>query len=118
MSKEIVSSSGVPQGSNIGPLLFILFINDVTLALPPDSISLFADDAKIFEPIHNTGDCTLLQDCIEIFCSWCKRNGLTICIEKCYYVSFSPCRSPVTGTLVDIKIESAFTIILKIIFTL
>ena len=54
MSKEIVSSSGVPQGSNIGPLLFILFINDVTLALPPDSISLFADDAKIFAPIHNT----------------------------------------------------------------
>ena len=59
MSKEIVSSSVVPQGCNIIPL-FILFVNDVTLALPPDSVSLFGDDATIFAPIHYTGDCMFL----------------------------------------------------------
>lgn len=48
---------------------------------------------KHFAPIHNTRDYMLLPDCLDTFCSWCKRSGLTIYIEKCFCVSFCRCNS-------------------------
>ena len=47
--------SGVPQGSVIGPLLFLLFINDIPNEIKCN-LQLFADDAKIFETVKNEED--------------------------------------------------------------
>ena len=48
--------SGVPQGSIVGPILFVLFINDITQCITPGTqIALYADDTKIWGPIKNTG---------------------------------------------------------------
>ncbi|XP_063913193.1 uncharacterized protein LOC135129854 [Zophobas morio] len=66
-----VSTSGVPQGSNFGPLLFLMYINDITDALEPCNKLLFADDLKIFMEIVSIADCVTLQNCLNVLSKWC-----------------------------------------------
>ncbi|CAB3999800.1 Hypothetical predicted protein, partial [Paramuricea clavata] len=47
MSKTRTVKCGIPQGSNLGPLLFLLYINDLPNCLTPSSASMFSDDTKI-----------------------------------------------------------------------
>lgn len=54
-------TSGIPQGSVIGPLLFVIFINDLP-DLVSSTVYLFADDTKIFNVISSDEDRTTLQD--------------------------------------------------------
>ena len=58
-------SSGVPQGSVLGPLLFLLYVNDIPLYVD-SPILLFADNAKIFQSIRSEGDYLQLQKDIDI----------------------------------------------------
>lgn len=85
--------SGVPQGSNLGPLLFILFINDLLLSLSCPVLA-YADDLKIFNSITNQNDADLLQLNLSKIADWCNKYKLHLNISKCCTVSFSRCRSP------------------------
>jgi len=61
--------SGVPQGSVLGPLLFLIFVND----LEYDILSLilkFADDTKVFGRVSNSAQRQLLQDDLDKLCAW------------------------------------------------
>ena len=88
------NNSGVPQGSILGPLLFSLFINDVTKVSPPGTRLLYADDTKIFKLIETVKDCLRLQSLIDLFNDWCQRNYMMLSIPKCSVISFQRKKQP------------------------
>jgi len=74
-------TSGVPQGSVLGPLLFLIFINGLTEVID-SHIRLFADDTKIFRLIRSGNDCDLLQNDILRLNQWAERWQIDFHPEK------------------------------------
>jgi hypothetical protein len=81
-------TSGVPQGSVLGPLLFLLYINDLPDCVKHSQIYLYADDAKIFKSVTCRLDCFLLQQDIDAIVAWCSYWQLKLNISKCLYMRF------------------------------
>ncbi|KAJ3649111.1 hypothetical protein Zmor_020871 [Zophobas morio] len=70
VSYKFSVNSGVPQGSNLGPLLFILFINDL-LEQFSCPVLAYADDIKLYHSIGSPVDVDILQNNINLMISWC-----------------------------------------------
>ncbi|MGH9708527.1 MAG: RNA-directed DNA polymerase [Candidatus Acidiferrales bacterium] len=87
-SNEFVATSGAPQGSNLAPLLFSLFVNDITEKLNSNTL-LFADDLKLYRTIDSTVDCDLLQRDLDDLNQWCTDNRLPLNINKCKVMTFT-----------------------------
>ena len=62
MSGESVVVSGVPQGSVLGPLLFLIHLTDLDEDLQHSRLTSFADDSRVLRPIKGEGNCRLLQE--------------------------------------------------------
>ena len=75
-------TSGVPQGSVLGPILFLIFINDLPENLRC-TVSLFADDVKILSCVNNTQNKEHLQDDINNLCNWCTEWQMKLNVDKC-----------------------------------
>ena len=82
-------TSGVPQGSIIGPTLFLMYINDICDCIKYSEILLFADDCKIFKEIYCYNDCLLLQDDLNRVNEWCRLWHMKLHPDKLYYMNFS-----------------------------
>ena len=82
VTKEYIVTSGVPQGSNLGPLLFLLFVNDLPKILKSHKL-LFADDLKLFRNITSYTDTVALQEDMDKLYTWCETNKLLLNINKC-----------------------------------
>ena len=80
--------SGVPQGSVLGPLLFLIYINDLPDCLtPPVKVKIFADDTKLYSARYSTED-PAFSNSVSEFCNWSFKWQLNIAFQKCYVISF------------------------------
>ena len=89
--------SGVPQGSILGPLLFVLYINDLPRVVQNSSVALFADDAKCYMNINSINDCQLLQNDLHALVKWSSIWELNFHPSKCQVITISRKRSLVKG---------------------
>ncbi len=80
--------SGVPQGSILGLILFVLFINDLPLGLSEGTdLALYADDTKIWRTITSENDHRILQTDIDYLNEWASQNKMKFHPKKCKVVS-------------------------------
>lgn len=87
--------SGVSQGSNLGPLEFIIMVNDLPEVLGDSSCLLFADDLKMYRSITDVNDCERFQDDIDNVLSWSEANKLNFNLSKCVTITFTRVRQPI-----------------------
>ena len=94
-SEKVPVVSGVPQGSVLGPVLFLIFIND----LPEDINSrtrLFADDCILYRQLSSKNDQQLLQEDLDRLATWEKTWGMEFHPQKCSVMRISRARTPIT----------------------
>jgi hypothetical protein len=93
-SSEVAVESGVPQGTVMGPLLFLLHINDL-----PSKVStgtrcrLFADDCLLYRVIHSIDDQLCLQKDLKALEQWADDWGMRFNASKCYIMIINRGRS-------------------------
>lgn len=80
-SNTVAVTSGVPQGSVLGPLLFLLYINDITANIT-SNIKLFADDCVIYREINHYNDHIMLNDSLAVVTNWCSKWQMKINTQK------------------------------------
>ena len=81
--------SGVPQGSILGPLLFLLYINDLFPTIQSSHILYFADDTKCFKLIHKDQDAQQLQQDLDSLAKWSVDWNLFFNTNKFIHLSFN-----------------------------
>ena len=86
--------SGVPQGTVLGPLLFILYINDIN-ANTTSSIRLFADDALLYRIIRTEQDAEELQKDLSQLCRWADVWQMDFNATKCHLLSVTRKKVPI-----------------------
>ena len=85
ISSAVPVMSGIPQGTILGPLLFLLYVNDLpdTLATSNSNLILYADDSKLYWRTSSTNECLLLASDLLSLEEWFSRWQLTVNISKC-----------------------------------
>ena len=86
--------SGVPQGSVLGPLLFLILIGDIDKDIVTPFLSSFADDTRVGHAIASKEDMTQLQTDLETVYCWAVRNNMEFNSDKFEFIRYSPTKSP------------------------
>ena len=91
-SSDAKVGSGVPQGTVLGPLLFLCHINDLPERVK-STVRLFADDCLLYRQIRNESDKAALQDDLLSLEKWAEEWGMRFNAKKCYIMHISPKRN-------------------------
>ena len=98
-SKSSPVLSGVPQGTVLGPLLFLIYINDIHKDLSPGTfIRLFADDGLLYRIIRTVADTITLQKDLDILQQWEITNKMQFHPDKCQILQITNKRNPIQST--------------------
>ena len=81
--------SGVPQGTVLGPILFLIYINDMEKCAQNCVVSHFADDSRIKKAINYTNDVESLQTALNSIIEWSKSNNMELHEKKFEYLCHS-----------------------------
>ena len=84
-SNSIPVTSGVPQGSVLGPILFTMFVNDLP-SVVSSPVYMFADDTKIFCVVRTSEDYSVLQHDLDLLYEWSIHWQLKFNILKCKHM--------------------------------
>ena len=87
-SSYVEVTSGVPQGSVLGPMLFLLYINDINNAIK-SQIKLFTDDSVLYRNIRIQNDQVILQNHLDTISSWAEKWLMELNINKCSVLSIT-----------------------------
>ena len=88
--------SGVPQGSVLGPLLFLVYTDGLAgIQLSDSTLILFADDIVTYRPICDASDFMLLQSDVDTISDWIKSNLLNLNAKKCKQMVITRKKHPV-----------------------
>ena len=80
---------GVPQGSVLGPLFFLVYVNDIQNAVTDCGLKLCAEDTILYQSGVNCMEAsTKLQTSVNMFKEWCDTNALTINASKTKVIAF------------------------------
>ena len=82
-SRSIPVLSGVPQGTIFGPLLFLVYVNDLPEMSTTSSVALFADDTNCYHAIRTTDDVKALQCDLDGISQWCRTWRMNLNETKC-----------------------------------
>jgi hypothetical protein len=100
-------TSGVPQGSHLGPLCFIWFVNRISEIFDYVRVLFYADVMKFFLPVSGFQDCLKIQSDLNKLSEWCDRNSLLFNAGKYKTITCARSRHPVKfsymlgGTVLD-----------------
>ena len=91
-------SYGVPRGSVLGPLLILIYVNDIQYTISTAKVKLFADDTNLF--LHNCNPAQLFAEaniCMAQLLEWFTMNRLSLNLDKTCYSIFGPRQKDASG---------------------
>ena len=95
VSRPYHTRSGVSQGSILGPLLFLLMVNDLPSSAKFAECLLYADDLKLYSVVGTVSDCEAVQNDINAIYEWGVQNKMEFNVSKCYVMTFGRMRHPI-----------------------
>ena len=93
-SNEVNVRSGLPQGTVLGLLMFLIYINDIGENIT-SNLRLFADDSLVYFAIETPQDCLTLQKDLDKLSLWASKWQMTFNVTKCKTLSITRKRNPI-----------------------